>query len=147
MKKIIAKPHLFFFGLAIVFMLLGIFINPNKVVDINLNALYVVISYTDWCYFSTLFFCLIGLNYFSLYWANRPPKKYLTIIHISFQILSILFLFTRNHWNWIGKQNTKELSIFNETSSQVLCIAFLIFIASIFIHCINFFTSLFLKTD
>jgi hypothetical protein len=80
MKKIIAKPHLFFFGLAIVFMLLGIFINPNKVVDINLNALYVVISYTDWCYFSTLFFCLIGLNYFSLYWANRPPKKYLTII-------------------------------------------------------------------
>ncbi|QOD61164.1 hypothetical protein H9I45_01590 [Polaribacter haliotis] len=144
MKTIIAKPHLFFFGLTMSFFILG-FLNREIPFDINIHATYYVSTLNFWFYISAVFFALIGFNYFSLAWAEKPPKKWLTITHISLQILSLLLLLTKENWNWIGKENSQKLSIFSDNDQLIIAISISIFIFSIFIHLINFFTSLFLK--
>ncbi len=144
LKRIITKPHLFFFGLAVSFIVLGI-INRDTSFDLNIGDTYFVSTIDFWFYFSAIFFTLIGLNYFSLVWAEKPPKKWLTITHIIFQILSLLFLMTKHHWNWFGSQNQRELDLLNKNSETVFIISIVLFIASIFIHLLNFFVPLFLK--
>ena len=142
MKKFINKPHLFFFGLIPVFIVIALF-RGNKTIDLT----YFIIEMNHWYYFSTVFFGLIGLNYFSLVWANKPPKKWLTITHLFLQIFSLILFFTIHNWNWIGKQYSSELNILNDNSTIVLFISLLVFILSVFIHLVNFFTSLLLKTE
>ncbi|QTE23498.1 hypothetical protein [Polaribacter cellanae] len=144
MKNIIAKPHLFFFGLTISFFILG-FLNREITIDINIYATYYVTTIDFWFYISAVFFFLIGFNYFSLAWAEKTPKKWLTITHISLQTISLLLLLTKQNWNWIGKENLQELPIFNNNAQLIIAISISIFIFSVFIHLVNFFTSLFLK--
>ncbi|MCI2227966.1 hypothetical protein MC378_02220 [Polaribacter sp. MSW13] len=146
LKKIIAKPHLFFFGLIPVFILISIFKGKYQI-GFNFNDNYFITDLKFWSAISAVFFGLIGLNYFALHWANKPAKKWLTIIHISLQILAFILVLTRNNWNWIGKQYSQEASLLNDHSSFVIFVSFIIFIISIFIHLINFFTSLFLKSE
>lgn len=146
MKKLIDKPHLFFFGLIPVFIIIALF-KGNKPIDLNIQNIYFVIEMSHWYYFSAVFFGLIGLNYFSLIWANKPPKKWLTITHLFLQIFSLILFFTIHNWNWIGKQYPSELNILNDNSNTVLFISLLVFILSAFIHLVNFFTSLLLKIE
>ncbi|AUC84533.1 hypothetical protein CW731_04110 [Polaribacter sp. ALD11] len=146
MKKIITKPHLFFFGLTLSFIILG-FINRNESLDFNIGDTYYIFTVDFWFYISAIFFTLIGFNYFSLIWAEKPPKKWLTILHLSLQMLSLLLLMTKHHWNWVGKQYPKELSLLNDNSEMVIFISFVLFMASILIHLINFFVPLFLKKN
>ena len=145
-KKIINKPHLFFFGLIPIYIIVALF-SGDKAIDLNIHDTYFVIGMNHWCYFSAVFFGLIGLNYFSLFWAKKPPKKWLTITHLFLQILSLMLFFTIHNWNWIGKQYPAEFNVLNDNSNSVLFISFLVFIFSVFIHLVNFFTSLFLKTE
>ena len=145
-KKIINKPYLFFFGLipvAIVFS----FINGNETINFNISELYFVSELKFLYYISAIFFMMIGINYLSLNWANKPPKKWLTIIHLFLQLLALVFLVTRNNWNWIGKEYSENLYVSSDNSSILVFISILIFILSVFFHLINFFTSLFLKTE
>lgn len=133
LKKIIAKPHLFFFGLVPLFLILGLF-KRESYINLKVNYLNFDLDISLLCYISSVFFLLIGVNYFSLYWIQKYPKKVLTISHIVLQSFSlipfILIVFSFN---------------FNQTY-LVLVLSFIIFLFSIIIHLINFFTSLFLKT-
>ncbi|QTD37827.1 hypothetical protein JL193_00500 [Polaribacter batillariae] len=145
MKNIIAKPHLFFFGLTVAFIILG-FINRKTTIDINIYATYYVTTIDFWFYLSAIFFALMGLNYFSLFWAEKPPKKSLTIAHISLQIFSLLLLLTKQNWSWIAKkQYPEQLQALYNNSQLIMAISIGIFIFSVFIHLVNFFTNLFLK--
>ena len=143
MKKIIAKPYLFFFGLIPIVLILG-FIKREESIDINVSYIYYVVGLNTLSYFFAVFFGLIGLNYFSLLWANKKPKKWLTIFHLLLQSIALLLFFTKNNWNWLGKS---ELNYSFDYSNFILILSLVIFIISTFIHLINFFVSLFLKRE
>lgn len=145
-KKLIVKPYLFFFGLIPIFILLGL-LSGDKILNINIDYIYFDILYLHFYLFSAIFFAMIGINYFSLHWAEKPPKKWLTIIHISLQIIALLLLFTNNNWNWIGEKSQEGILNITDNSSIIIVLAFLIFLLSAFVHLINFFTSLFLKIE
>ncbi|MDX6746176.1 hypothetical protein SHK09_05175 [Polaribacter sp. PL03] len=146
MTKIIAKPHLFFFGLTLSFIILGI-INSTESIDFNIGDSYYVFTINFWFYLSAIYFTLIGFNYFSIIWAEKQPKKWLTIFHILLQLLSLFLLITKHNWNWIGKQYPKELTLINDNSQVIIAISIVLFFLSIFIHLINFFVTLFLKKN
>ena len=146
MKKIITKPHLFFFGLVPIFIFFS-FLSDDKTLDINIYDTYFLFSYFHFYLFSATFFTMIAINYFALQWAEKPPKKGLTIIHILLQNIAILLFLTNNNWNWVGKQSGSEIQYLNDNSNIVIVISVLIFLLSVFIHLINFLTSILLKTE
>jgi hypothetical protein len=145
MKKLITKPHFLFFGLAFIFVLLG-FYQKNINLDISIFEIYFVLQVAFWCYISAVFFCLIGLNYLCLIWAEKKPKIWLTILHLLLQIVSLIpFLYL------IFSSKSEEKipsngSFYFMDLDQAIVISFVIFLFSIFIHLISFFTSLFLKS-
>lgn len=146
MKKIISKPHLFFFGLIPIVLILG-FIYKAEVIDINISYMYFMVKYNNLSYFFAVFFGLIGLNYFSLYWGKKKPFKWLTIIHLLLQTFALVLFFTKDNWNWLGKNDSPaELNITVDYSNLVLLLSISIFIISAFIHLINFFGSLISKS-
>jgi hypothetical protein len=99
-----------------------------------------------WCYIAAVFFCLIGFNYFSLFWAKKKPKIWLTSIHIVLQIVSLIpFIIAIFSVQTDGTFSTNGFFAFMPVD-QAFMLSFLIFLFSVFIHLINFFTSLFLKT-
>jgi len=146
MKKIISKPHIFFFILIPVLLLFG-YLNKESTIDINIYNSFFVIHQKSICYISAVFFGLIGLNYFSLIWAKRPPKKWLTRVHIILQSISLILLFTRNSWNWIGENEYPlELNLAPDYSNLILIISFFFFLMATLIHLANFFISLMSKS-
>lgn len=90
---------------------------------------------------------MIAINYFALQWAEKPPKKGLTIIHITLQTVAILLIHTNNNWNWIGQQSDSKIQLLNDNSNIVIALSILIFLLSAFIHLINFLTSILLKKE
>ncbi|WP_299665609.1 hypothetical protein [uncultured Polaribacter sp.] len=143
-KKIIAKPHLFFFGLVPIFILIA-FLSGDETIDINIHATYFIITNYHLYLFSAVFFAMIGINYFSLDWTEKPPNKWLTSIHILLQLIALFLLLTKHLWNWIGNQSYEGIQMINDNSNIVIFFSILIFFLSVFFHLINFFTSLFLK--
>jgi len=133
LRKIIVKPHLFFFGLVPLFVILGLSKKENYI-NLSFNYLIFDLDISLICNISAVFFLLIGFNYYSLYWVQKFPKKSLTISHILLQLLSLIPFI---------------LLVFSFNFSQtylVLIGSFIVFLFSIIIHLINFFTSLLLKT-
>jgi hypothetical protein len=146
MKKIISKPHLFFFCLIPILLVLG-FLYKKEAIDINISSTYYVIAYHHLSYLFAVFFGLIGLNYFSLYWAQKKPIKWMTLIHIILQALALLLFFTKDKWNWLGKNDyPTELNMAIDYSNLILISSTFLFILSAFIHLINFFVSLISKS-
>ncbi len=146
MKKIISKPHLFFFALIPIVLIVG-YVFKSKNVDINISYSSFIISYSNLSYFFAVFFVLIGLNYFSLYWGQKKAIKWMTITHMILQVLALLLFFTKDNWNWLGKNNyPSELNLIADYSNLILVLSILIFIISAFIHLINFFVSLISKS-
>ncbi|TXD45929.1 hypothetical protein [Polaribacter sp. IC073] len=146
MSKIIAKPHLFFFALALSFVILG-FINRELSIDFNIGDVYYDFTVDFWFYISAIYFTLVGFNYLSLIWADKPPKKGLTILHVLLQILALFLLMTKHRWNWLGAQYPAEFNLLNDHSETVIFISIILFISSILIHLLNFFVPLFLKKN
>lgn len=146
MKKIISKPYLFFFALVPIYIIIGL-IKRNTPIDLSISYIYYLINVDFWCYVSAVYFALIGLNYFSLNWAQKYPNKWLTIAHILLQIISSLpYLYTIFKLDKNGDlKEGKFLWVIDLES--IFVISFFLFILSIFIHLINFFTSLFFKRD
>ena len=145
MKKLITKPHLFFFGL-IPFSILLALLLKNEEIGINYYGATIIAQLKYIYYLSAFFFGLIGFNYFSLHWANKAPKINLTIIHIFLQILSFTLLITRNNWNWLHSANQNSESLVIDNSNFMLFISFLLFLLATLFHLINFFLSLFSKS-
>lgn len=146
MNKIINKPYLFFFGLIPVFLILG-FLKRNIPIDINISFIYYLINVDFWCYVSAIYFGLIGVNYLSLKLVKKKPKKVLTILHISLQTLCLIpYLYAVFKLDENGiLQNDKFF--YNVEPTYIFLVAFFLFIISVIIHLINFFSSLLLKRD
>ena len=141
MKKIIQKPHLFFFGLGPIGIILGL-IFKSQSLDFAFYGGNISFGYFSVFAMSSVYFALIGLNYFSLRLIEKPPKRKLSIIHILIQIIAlILFLY------YILTINDYETNQQKETVNFIFFIGFILFLASILVHLINFFVSLFLKTE
>ena len=146
MKKIISKPHLFFFALIPIVLIVG-YLFKEKSIDINISYTYLIISYRNLSYFFLVFFGLMGLNYYSLYWGKKESIKWMTGTHIILQTLALLLFFTKDNWNWLGKNNyPSELNLTTDYSNLLLVLSILIFIISTFIHLINFLVSLISKS-
>jgi len=146
MKKIISKPHLFFFALIPIVLIIG-YVFKDNVIELNISYTPLRISYRNLSYFFLIFFGLIGLNYFSLYWAQKKSIKWMTGTHIILQTLALLLFFTKDNWNWLGENNNPtELNLTADYSNLILVLSILIFIISAFIHLINFLVSLISKS-
>jgi len=144
MKKLITKPHLFFFGLALLFVIIAIVKGENSL-EINISLAKFDIQVKTFCLISSLFFVLIGFNYFSIIWANRQPIKWLTTIHIVLQILALApFIYLLSTENNSSETNTNnDLKLLIATNF----IGFLLFLLATLIHLVNFFSMLFLKKE
>lgn len=137
---------MFFFALIPIYILLGI-IKRNTPIDISVSYIYYLINVDFWCYISAVYFALIGINYFSLNWAKKKPNKWLTIIHILLQIISSLpYLYTIFKLDTNGDLKEGKFLWFIDLES-ILVFSFSLFLLSVLIHLINFFTSLFLRRD
>jgi hypothetical protein len=144
MKKLIAKPHLFFFGLVPLFIILGFFKSDGEI-SINIDYMQLDLKVNTICYLSAIFFSLIGLNYFSILLMGKKLKKGLTITHIAIQLVSFIpffyILFTATKIEETVANSQQYLDLF----SIPFLIGFFLFLSAIFIHLINFSVSLFLK--
>ena len=144
MKKLIAKPHLFFFLLVPIFIILG-FIKGDNAISINIDYMQLNLKVNTLSYLSAIFFMLIGINYFSVVLAGKNLKKGLTVLHIVLQLISfipffyILLTATKPEETVTNSQQILELF------SLPVFVGFLFFLSAIFIHLINFFVSLFFK--
>jgi hypothetical protein len=146
MKKLITKPHLFFFGLVPIFIILG-FVKKDALIEINISYIYIDLSISTLCYISAIFFSLIGLNYFSIALAGKKLKKGLTIAHIILQLIALVpFLYMIINLNEDGNISS-DSQLLIEKLTLFIIIGLIFFLLSILMHLINFFTSMFLKTE
>lgn len=146
MKKIIQKPHLFFFGLIPIFVILGL-IKRNIPIDINISYIHYLINVDFWCYITAVYFGLMGINYLSLYWAKKNPNSWLTITHITLQVICLIpYLISVFNLDETGSLLESNIP-FQDNLNSILLTAFFIFLVSILIHLINFFSSLLLKKE
>ncbi len=141
MNRLINKPHLFFFGLTPIVLILGYFLK-NKSYNIVYYGAIFPINYFDFFLISTIFFSLIGINYFSLSLVKRKPKKGLTIAHLVFQSIALILLvyYILQTGN---TTNTSNESVLNLT----LLSSFFTFLISLIIHLAIFFMSMLLGKD
>jgi|TARA_B110000240_G_C13423948_1_gene420744 hypothetical protein len=58
--------------------------------------------------FSAIFFATINIRYFSLFWAEQPPREGITRTHIILQIITLLLAVTAH--NWIGNNLLEEFN-------------------------------------
>tara|TARA_R110002073_G_scaffold8207_1_gene45658 strand:+ start:98724 stop:99149 length:426 start_codon:yes stop_codon:yes gene_type:complete len=141
MKKIITKPQFFFVILAFILLISG-FINKGSSIEIAMSGTFIELKVWSVCLFSTLFFILIAINYTSLTITKKPPKKILTIIHVTLQLLALVpllyFIYNSNI-----SRTYQEVSQMN----VILVLAFMLFIIASAVHLINFIASLLAKKD
>ena len=137
MKKFLKTPQSFFFLLSIFTLIVG-FIKKGNFIDLNYFMTFLKIDVWSLSVVSSVFYLLIGINYFSLILSGKKPRKILTIIHIVLQIVSIIPFF------YIMITTNSSLSPESVTFNNIiLAVSFVVFILSLVIHLINFFASIF----
>jgi hypothetical protein len=146
LKTIIKKPHTFFFSLIPLFIIVG-FIRKGSVIDVTIYNTFFVVKTDYWCYFSAIFVCLIGLNYYMLNWAKKPTIHMLSLFHIIFQLAALVaFLFC------VFFINTKTVFMSSLLSNSInfyaiLSASYVLFVISICLHILNFTFALLKKTS
>lgn len=144
MQKIVTKPQYFFFTLSILAIISACIVSENGFF-VNIFSVYLVIPFKSASILASIFFLLICINYFAISWVNKKANSILTIIHIILQVLAIILIIyggfeqTTNDYNQNYFQNSSIITF--------TFLGILVFILSIFIHLVNFFTSLFSKRD
>lgn len=140
MKTIIKKPHLFFFSLIPLFIIVGV-IRTGNVIDVSIYNTFFAVKTHHWCYFSAIFTGLIGLNYYVLYWAKKPTIQILSLFHILFQIAALIpFIYCVFFINTKTPFLTDSIDIY-----ALLSASYILFVISIFLHVLNFSLGLILK--
>jgi heme/copper-type cytochrome/quinol oxidase subunit 1 len=139
MNKVIERPHLIFLVLAPVVLISGL-INKGNTFTINIHDTYLVSDIWSVSLYSTVFFFMIALNYYTIVqFAKKKPFPKLTSLHIAFQIIALIpFLYTFYASESYGDTAQKEL---------FLVLAFLLFLLATLIHFINFIASLLRKKE
>ena len=93
MKKLIDQPHLIFFLVIPVVLLVG-HVNMKSLVDINIHDTYFIVSYFHLVVLLSIFFGIIGILYLMMQKAQRRLFKWLTNLHIIMTIGGLAALFT-----------------------------------------------------
>ena len=139
MRTIINRPQLFFIALIPLLIILGS-IYKEETFEIAVFGGGISIDFWTLSLISCVYFMLISFNYLALKWAQKKPKKSLTILHIILQIIAlILFLY------FIIQFNNPEEPTSTLQLNYLFFISFICFFISVIIHFINFLSSLFLK--
>ena len=142
----IKKPHLFFFSLIPLFIILGI-VKRNIPIDIRISYIHYLINIDFWCYITAVYFGLMGINYFSLQWVKKTLNKWLTLTHIVLQTICIIpYLIAIFNLDETGNLTYQNIP-FQKQFGFVLLISFVLFLVSVLLHLINFFSALLLKKD
>jgi len=92
LKKLFQKPHLAFFALIPLILLMG-FLNPAAGLDINVHDTYIVISYKHIAIFLAYLFLVLGLGYWVMQRTHRKLSQWLNAIHIILTIGGLTGLF------------------------------------------------------
>lgn len=142
MQKIITKPQYFFFTLSVVAILSAFIVSDNGF-SVNIFSVYLTIPFKNATILASVFFLMISLNYYAITWANKKANTILTIIHIILQVLAAVLIIYGGFEQVANNQNPLQSS---DTITYTF-IGILMFILSIFIHLVNFFTSLLSKKD
>ncbi len=141
MKKIIQKPQYFFMFLAVLILISG-FINKEEALLISFQNVYIDVDVWATSIFSSVFFVLISVNYFSLTITQRFPKKGLTIAHIILQVISLIpFLY------YFYTADLDRIPDEIDFMNAILFFAFIIFLLASLLHVINFLASLLMKKE
>jgi len=139
-KTIIKKPHLFFFSLIPLFIIVGL-IRTGNVIDVTIYNTFFAVKTHHWCYFSAVFTSLIGLNYYVLYWAKKPTIHILSLFHILFQIAALIpFIFCVFFLNSKTFFATDSIDFY-----ALLSASYILFVISICLHVLNFILALIIK--
>lgn len=141
MKKIVEKPHLFFFGLVPISIILALIFKNNSL-NIAYYGGFFSVNYWNLFFVMSFLFSLMGLNYFALNWVKKGLKKWLTILHIISQAFSLV-LFVIYILKIDNVKTENETDIIN----IILFCSLLLLVISVFVHLINFFISLISKED
>ncbi|WP_405396541.1 hypothetical protein [Maribacter sp. Asnod2-G09] len=91
MKKITQSPHLVFWVLIPVILLIG-FIKPDKTLDINIHDTYLVIDLINLAVSISIIFGILGFGYWVIIKLNRKLLNWLTVIHLLITIIGFLIL-------------------------------------------------------
>lgn len=145
MNKLFNTPHLFFFGLVPVFILISFF-RSDASFDINFQNTYFVVAIPYLCYLSAAFFALVGVNYYVLHWAKKPHKRALTSIHITLQIASLLF-FVYFMFSIPGNGNVETPYPSSIDENSLFVVSFILFLIATILHFVNFIMSLLAKRE
>ncbi|MDT7832117.1 hypothetical protein RQM59_06975 [Flavobacteriaceae bacterium S356] len=145
MNKIFKTPHLFFFGLVPIFILISFFRSDTSF-DFNFQNTYFAIAIPYLCYLSAAFFGLVGINYYVLHWARKAHKKALTSIHITLQIASLLF-FIYFMFSIPGNNNSGTAYPSPIDENSLFIVSFALFIIATIVHFVNFIMSLLAKRE
>ena len=141
MSRILRKPQLFFLPLALLTLIVGL-LNKSDYFLISYYTTYIDLSVWSVSVFSSIFFMLVSVNYFSLTLTGRSPKKVLTILHILFQIIALIPLF---YYSFNAGQERTDVQIIQMNS--ILLLAFLVFLFASLLHITNFIVSLISKKE
>lgn len=144
MKKIIAKPHYFFFGCTPIFLSFAL-LGENSTISIPIFAMQFMLSISSLSLFWCFLFLLFGLDYLVLHWIERPPKKGLSAIHILLQIIAIIPFFVAIYFTQTEDKFADHRFFLNLDFSSILILSFVVFLLSIFVHILNFLAGLFAK--
>lgn len=145
MNRIINKPHLLFFGLVPLFIIIS-FLRSDASFTLNLYDTYFVVGIPYLCYVSAAFFGLIGVNYYLLYWSKKPHRKALTSMHVIFQLISLLF-YVYSMFSVSGSNDLANGYPSSIDENGLFAISFILFLIATILHFINFFMSLFAKRE
>jgi hypothetical protein len=144
LKTIIKKPHLFFFSVVPVFIILGI-IKEKGIIDITILNTFFRVKTNYWCYFSAVFIGLIGLNYYTLYWAKKQTVHMLSLFHILFQVAALIpFVFCILFLNTKTVFTSKFLADYIDFYA-ILSVSYILFIVSFCLHILNYILTFFKK--
>jgi len=144
LQKIITKPQYFFFTLSVVAILSAFIVSDNGF-SVNIFSVYLTIPFKNTTILASVFFLMISLNYYAITWANKKANTTLTFIHIILQVIAAVLIIYGGFEQVANNPNQNPFQ--SSATITFTFIGILVFILSIFIHLVNFFTSLLSKKD
>ena len=132
MKRMLNKPHMFFWGLIPIILLIGMFEVYNSVddfLDINIHDTYFVIDRFHLLGFMIFLFILLGLGYWGTYLNKRKLITGITFLHVILNFIALLSF-------------VSSFFLSFEDVNMILTVGFLVFVLAQLLYPINILSAL-----